>query len=177
MKKKAAAPVFFRSKYGLLAWVGTLTLVLDQWTKWLVHSRFRVGETYDLIDPVLALTYVRNKGAAFGILQTANPAFREPFFFIVPVVAISVISYLFYRLEERQKVSALALSLVLSGAVGNLVDRARLGFVVDFVDIHWKEVYHWPMFNVADSCIVVGVSLLFLLSFREPGKAKTKVAR
>jgi signal peptidase II len=165
-------PGFLKQKYGMLAFVGVFSVVIDQWTKWAVHSRFRVGESIALIDPLLALTYVRNKGAAFGILQTANPAFRDPFFMLVPVIAISVISYLYYRLEKGQRLAAFALSLVLSGAVGNLIDRVRLSYVIDFVDVHWYEVYHWPAFNVADSCIVVGVIILFLQSFQQPAKAK-----
>ncbi len=162
----------WKNKYGILALVGVISLVADQWTKWMVHSRFRVGESLSLIDPVLALTYVRNKGAAFGILQTANPAFRDPFFMLVPVVAISVISYLYYKLEQGQRLAAFALALVLSGAIGNLIDRLRLSYVIDFMDVHWYEVYHWPAFNVADSCIVVGVCILFVQSFRQPAPAK-----
>lgn len=163
-----------KNKYGILALVSVVSLVLDQWTKWLVHTRFRVGESVDLIDPILALTYVRNKGAAFGILQTASASFREPFFMLVPIIAIGVIGYLYYKLENDQRFSALALSLVLSGAIGNLIDRIRLGYVVDFVDVHWREVYHWPAFNVADSCIVVGVGILFLQSFQAPKPADSK---
>lgn len=168
---KAKVKSLLRGKYGVLALVAVVSLILDQWTKWLVHTRFRVGESWEILDPVFALTYVRNKGAAFGILQTASPAFREPFFLLVPVIAIGVISYLYYRLKEHQKFSALALALVLSGAIGNLIDRIRFGFVIDFLDAHWKEVYHWPAFNVADSCIVVGVGILFVLSFRDPEKS------
>lgn len=63
---------------------------------------------------------------------------------------------------------AASLSLVLAGAIGNLIDRLRFGFVIDFLDFHWKEVYHWPAFNVADSCIVVGVCVLFILSWGKP---------
>lgn len=159
---------FLKGKWGYLTVLGGVLLVIDQWTKELIHSRFRVGESLTLIDPVLAFTYVRNKGAAFGILQTANPSFRDTFFMIIPVAAISVISYLYYKLEAGQRLQSLALSLILSGAVGNLIDRLRLGFVVDFVDVHWREVYHWPAFNVADSCIVVGVGILFLQSFLAP---------
>jgi signal peptidase II len=161
-----------KNKYGILSLVGVISLVLDQWTKWMVHSSFRVGESVSLLDPVLALTYVRNKGAAFGILQTANPAFRDPFFMLVPLVAISVISYLYFKLEQGQRLAAFALSLVLSGAIGNLIDRVRLSYVIDFVDVHWYEVYHWPAFNVADSCIVVGVCILFVQSFRQPTPAR-----
>jgi signal peptidase II len=158
-------------KWVILGVVFVCTLTLDQLTKWAIHSRFKVGESIDLVNSFLAFTYVRNKGAAFGILQTADPRFREPFFLAVPVIAIGIIAYLFYRLEPEKKVSAVALSLILSGAVGNLIDRARFGFVIDFIDAHWNDVYHWPAFNVADSCIVVGVGTLLILSFFEPKPA------
>ncbi len=171
---KKQLKAYLLNKYGILATLGLALLALDQWTKYLVHSRFRVGESIDLIPNLFALTYVRNQGAAFGILQTASPAFREPFFLLVPVIAIGVISYLYYKLEPGQKLSAVALTLVLSGAVGNLIDRARFGFVIDFLDAHWKDFYHWPAFNVADSCIVVGVGILFFQSFTEPSKGKAK---
>ncbi len=167
MKKKKKISLSI-TKYAILGFVGAITLGLDQWTKWLVHSSFRVGESLNVWDPIFALTYVRNRGAAFGIFQTASPAFRDRFFIAVPLIAISVISYLYFKLEKKERLSALALSLVLSGALGNLIDRLRFGYVIDFLDFHWYEVYHWPAFNVADSCIVVGVGVLFLQSFREP---------
>ena len=67
--------------------------------------------------------------------------------------------------KENQRLTGVALSLVMGGAIGNLIDRVRFGFVVDFLDFHWKEVYHWPAFNIADSAIVVGVGYLFIQSF------------
>lgn len=162
----ANAMKFLCNKWALLAAVLVPTLALDQWTKWLVHTRFRVGETLPLIDGFFSLTYIRNQGAAFGLLHTASPAFREPFFMAVPVIAVCVMSVLYYRLEAGQKCTALALALVISGAIGNFIDRMRLGYVIDFLDAHWHEAYHWPAFNVADSCIVGGVILLFLLSLK-----------
>lgn len=155
-------------KYRLLLGLGTAVLIVDQWTKSLVHNSFQLGETRELIPPVLALTYVRNRGAAFSLLDGAPPAFRDPFFFIVPIVALSIILYIFRRLRDDQKYTAVALTLVAAGAIGNLLDRVRYHFVVDFIDLHWKSVYHWPRFNVADSCIVVGVSFLFLQSLVKP---------
>jgi signal peptidase II len=155
------------AKYWILFLTCTLSLTLDQWTKHQVHNHFRWGESLNLIHPVFALTYVRNSGAAFGLLHRAPSWFRDPFFIIVPVVALFVIFFLFIRLSERQKWTAGALSLILGGAVGNLIDRLRFGFVIDFLDVHWKEFYHWPAFNVADSCIVVGVGILFVQSFFE----------
>ena len=139
-------------------------LILDQWTKHLVHKNFSWGESKPIVSGFFSLTYVRNSGAAFGILHKAPPAFRDPFFIAVPLIALFVIIFLFVRLQDNQLFTAGALSLILSGAVGNLIDRLRFGFVIDFLDFFIKD-YHWPAFNVADSCIVVGVSILFIQSF------------
>ncbi len=165
-------------KYGILVGIGGLVIALDQWTKSLIHAKFQWGESITLLDSIFALTYVRNMGAAFGMLNRAPSYFRDPFFIIVPLLAMVIILFVFARLSKDQNLTAVALTLVFGGAVGNLIDRLRFGYVIDFLDFHWKEVYHWPAFNVADSCIVVGVSVLFLLSFQpvpEPAKRKKKL--
>lgn len=151
-------------KYWLLAWVFSVGLILDQWSKELVLRKFTWGESVAVIPGFFNLTYVRNKGAAFGFLHSAPESFREPFFLAVPLIAIFVLGYLFYRLKPDEKLSAWALSLIVSGATGNLIDRVRLGYVVDFIDIYVESIGHWPAFNIADSAIVVGVSLLFIQS-------------
>ena len=156
-----------KSKYKIPAVTLPLAIVFDQLTKHLVHSSFRLGESRDFIPNIWAFTYVRNQGAAFSLFNDAPAYFRDPFFLIVPLVALTAIGVLFHKLRNEQRLVALALSLVGGGAVGNLIDRLRYGFVVDFIDWHWKEVYHWPRFNIADSCIVVGVGLLLWDSFRK----------
>jgi signal peptidase II len=153
-------------KYVILAVIVVITLILDQWTKQLVHTDFRWGESRSIIPSFFSLTYVRNTGAAFGLLHRAPAYFRDPFFIIVPVIALFVIGFVLFRLESNQKTTAVALSLIVGGAIGNLIDRLRFGFVVDFMDFYWKD-YHWPAFNVADAAIVVGVSLMFLQSFKQ----------
>lgn len=150
-------------KYTILFVVSTVGIVLDQWTKNAIHTKFQWGESLPVIPSFFSLTYVRNSGAAFGILHKAPAYFRDPFFIIVPIVAMAIILFLFWRLEVNKRLTAFALSLILSGAVGNLIDRLRFGYVIDFLDFYWRT-YHWPAFNVADSCIVVGVSLLFIMS-------------
>lgn len=142
-----------------------LVVISDQWTKQIILNRFQWGESLPVIDDFFALTYVRNMGAAFGILHNAPSYFREPFFILIPILAMIIIFAVLAKLNAKQKLTAVALSLVMGGAIGNLIDRVRFGYVVDFLDFHWKEVYHWPAFNVADSCIVVGVCYLFFQSF------------
>ncbi len=137
-------------------------IVFDQWTKFEVISHFEYGESLSLIANFFSLTYVRNTGAAFGFLATANPTFRVPFFLIVPIVAMVVLGFLYRDLPANAKWRAMALGLVSGGAIGNLIDRIRLGYVVDFLDFHYKNEYYFPAFNVADSAICVGVGILLL---------------
>ncbi|MCC7442871.1 MAG: signal peptidase II [Bdellovibrionales bacterium] len=137
-------------------------LVLDQWTKLETVARFRLGESLPVINGFFNLTYVRNTGAAFGILAEAHPSLRIPFFLLVPAIALVVIGYIFRRLPDTSIKVSTALALVISGAIGNLIDRARLGYVIDFLDFHWRYRWHFPAFNVADIVICVGVGLLML---------------
>ena len=101
-----------------------------------------------------------NKGAAWGIFGNLPDGWRVPFFVVIGVVAIAVIIGI-YRSSDGQNLVRWALTLVLGGAIGNLIDRVRLGFVVDFIDWHYKT-HHWPTFNIADVAISVGVGLLIL---------------
>lgn len=148
-----------------------LIIVLDQWTKILVLDHFEYGESVAVIQEFFSLTYVRNTGAAFGFLATANPAFRVPFFLAIPIIAMVVLGFLYRDLPRESRWRSLALGLVTGGAVGNLIDRVRLGYVVDFLDFHYKNVYYFPAFNIADSAICVGVAIL-LLSTMEKNSTK-----
>lgn len=157
-------------KYRIAISVIPLVLILDQWTKQLILDRFTLHESVEVIPNWFALTYVQNTGAAFGLFQSAHPAFRIPFFLTVPLIALGVIAWLFRSLPPRSIRGALSLSLVIAGAIGNLIDRIRLGYVVDFLDFHWQHQSHFPAFNVADMAICVGVGLLLLDLFQEERK-------
>ncbi len=137
-------------------------LILDQWTKFLVIIHFEYGESIPIIRDFFSLTYVRNTGAAFGFLASANPTFRVPFFLVVPIVAMVVLGFLYRDLPKDARWRSMALGLVSGGAIGNLIDRVRLGYVVDFLDFHYRSSYFFPAFNVADSAICVGVGILLL---------------
>ncbi|MEZ4705349.1 MAG: signal peptidase II [Bdellovibrionota bacterium] len=129
-------------------------LALDLWTKSLISEHFRLGQSKPVIDGFLQLTLVHNYGAAFGIGQKwSTLAFMG-----ISVVATSVVVYLFLQLKAWEKLSAWGLTFILAGALGNIVDRIRLGYVVDFVDVYYKT-YHWYVFNIADSCITIGAIL------------------
>jgi len=101
-----------------------------------------------------------NKGAAWGLFRNLSPDWRVPFFVLISAVAVTVI-ILFYRKIEGQRLVGSALVLILGGAIGNLIDRVRLGWVIDFIDWHYGDS-HWPTFNIADVAISVGVGLMIL---------------
>jgi signal peptidase II len=137
-------------------------------------NNFRLGESRPVIEDFFQLTLVHNRGAAFGIMANLSPALRDPVLFLLPCLVLALIFFAFARLRDAQALSIYALSLVIGGAVGNLADRLRLGYVVDFLDFHWKRQAHFPAFNLADMAITIGVALLFLslLYEKEPAPAE-----
>jgi signal peptidase II len=148
----------------LAALVAVAVLLADQATKVLVGRTMALHETIDLL-PFFALSYVRNTGAAFGVLAAAPPSVRLPLFFVVTLVAVGALVSLVRRTPSDQRAQVAALGAVLGGALGNLVCRVRFGEVIDFLDLHWGAV-HWPAFNVADSAITVGVAVILLNGLR-----------
>lgn len=158
------------SRYRLLALISAVVLVLDQATKLYVDHRFRLHESVTVLKDFFHFTYVRNKGAAFGIF--ADSAVRIPFFITISLVAAIGILWYLRSVDNGQTLQVSALSLIFAGAVGNLIDRVRLGEVIDFIDVHWYQ-HHWPAFNVADSAITVGVALLLIELWREERAKKT----
>jgi signal peptidase II len=162
--------------YTLIYWlVALVVLLLDQWTKWLVVTRMDLGQVIPVWGEFFTLTSHRNRGAAWGILQD-----QRIFFLIVTVVVvIGVIYYMLRTIREGRKLLPLALSLLLGGALGNFADRARLGEVVDFLHFVFDFrgmgipfVYDFPIFNVADSGIVVGIGIIFLDTLLEARREK-----
>jgi signal peptidase II len=115
----------------------------------------------EVIHGFFNLVHVRNTGGAFGIFGGEKGGLGSLLFVLVSLIAIGSILFLFVRLREDEKTLSLSLSLVLSGAIGNLIDRLRLGEVVDFLDFYLFS-YHWPAFNIADSAICLGIGLMAL---------------
>ncbi len=141
--------------------ISVLILFLDQLSKFLIMRGMAVGESIPVVKGILHLTYVRNPGAAFGILSGASEGFRVPFFVLISAVAIAVVFFFYLRGAKENPLLQVGLSLVMGGAIGNLIDRIRFHEVIDFIDFFFRQ-YHWPAFNVADSSISVGVTLLIL---------------
>jgi len=151
-----------KRKYYVLASLSAIVIALDQFTKAVIVAKFKWLQTREVVQGFFNLTHVHNTGAAFGILQDTSPVFRIPFFVVVPIVALLAIGYIFRRIPESDMKLSVALSLVVGGAMSNLIDRIQWGYVVDFIDLHWNEQYHFPAFNIADSAISIGVAILML---------------
>lgn len=142
-----------------------LLVALDQITKLYVQTHFMLGESVEVISGFFNLTYVQNPGAAFGFLARSPDIFRENFFLIIPPIAMLLILFFLKSVSNTDKPQIVSLSLVFSGALGNYIDRLRVGYVIDFLDFHIQHNYSWPAFNIADSAIVCGIIILFFLSF------------
>ncbi|WII95660.1 signal peptidase II [Moraxella haemolytica] len=156
-------------KYYLIALV---VLMLDQITKIYFNSRFELYETVDVIPPLLNWTLAYNHGAAFSFL--ADQAGWQKWFFAVLGLAVAVFLTVYIRQVPRMaKVLSLGLALVLGGAIGNVVDRFLYGYVIDFIHVHYADIWHYPIFNIADIGICIGMVLvvydmLFLEKKRQP---------
>lgn len=154
----------FRS---LVIGVATLVVVADQITKALCVAYVGLHTRLPVIDGYLAITHVRNRGMAFGLLNTVDVGWLRWALVAVALAAVGII-WSYARQEAGQITVMLAFGLILGGAVGNLVDRVRLGYVVDFVLAHWGP-HEFPAFNVADSAITMGGVVLFLALARDRG--------
>ena len=159
-----------KTKYLILSVISVIVLFLDQATKIFIDRTMDLHSSITVVENFFNITYIRNKGAAFGFL--AESSFRLPFFILISIIAGVVIIGIFRKLRPEQKLTAVSLSLIFAGAMGNLIDRVRLGEVIDFIYVHWYEHY-WPAFNVADSAICVGVALLALDMLREEQRKKS----
>ena len=144
--------------------VALIVIVVDQVTKAIVERSHDLYETIPIL-PGFSLTYVRNTGAAFGMLSGAPAGLRLPLFLLVTLVAVLGAGVVPARGADHRRVLVWALGGILGGAVGNFICRVRYGEVVDFFHLHWGD-WSWPMFNVADSAIIVGVAIVLLESLR-----------
>ncbi len=169
-----APPSFSRAaalwRWAFLAGVVTTVLTADQLSKAYAVAHLQWGQSWmplDAVRPFFRFTLTHNTGAAFGLFPQGGA-----FFLLIALVVAVVILYYYRQLPPQAWLVRLALGLQLGGALGNVVDRLRQGYVVDFL-----EVPHWPVFNVADSCIVVGVVLLGWVMWREERRAAREAER
>ena len=168
-----------KRKYWVLLIFCVGILFLDQWTKYLVVQKLPLYRGVEVIQGFFNLTHMRNTGGAFGIFGGEKGGFGSVLFVAVSLIAIGAIVFLFIKIKENERMLALSFSLILSGAIGNLIDRLRYGEVVDFLQFYlsflpWHIFNPWPTFNIADSAICIGIGLMALeLLKRDQKKLKS----
>ncbi len=149
--------------------IAVVMIIIDQWTKYLVIENMTIGESIPIIDNIFYFTSHRNPGAAWGILQG-----QMWFFYIITLIVVGIIVYYIERYAKTNRLLGISLGLVLGGAIGNLIDRVRFQEVVDFVDVYIFS-YDYPIFNVADSSLVIGVILIGIITLLEEVRKDKKV--
>ena len=156
----------------LMILIAAAVVALDRVTKLWVEKHVRLGHAIVVIPRVFRITHVLNTGAAFSMFEQArSPALVRNLLVAFSLVAVLVVVALLWKLGRTVSSTSVALALILGGAAGNLYDRVRYAHVIDFLEVHIVH-YHWPDFNVADSCIVIGACLLLLDMLRpQPGRA------
>ena len=165
-----------KRKYWILLIFCLGILLLDQWTKTMVVQKLHLYQRVEVIEGFFNIVHVRNTGGAFGIFGGEKGGLGSILFVVVSLIAVGAVVFLFIKIKESEKTLALSFSLILSGAVGNLVDRLRYGEVVDFLDFH-LSTYHWPAFNIADSAICIGIGLIALELLKGDQKKTTKARK
>ncbi len=145
-------------------WLAIVVVILDQISKYVASTSLEMYQPIAVM-PMFNWTLMHNTGAAFSFLADAG-GWQRWFFATIAVVVSVVIVLWIKRLEEHEKWQAIALALILGGAIGNVIDRISLGYVVDFIQVYYQKWY-WPAFNIADSAIFIGVGMIIIDSVRE----------
>lgn len=146
----------------------TAVLLIDQITKLIIQQTMLPSQSIEVIKGFFNITFVLNKGAAFGIFSTLSASIRKPFFAIISIIALALIIYLIATSDEKNKFQRASFGMILAGALGNFIDRIFLGEVRDFLDFYWNS-YHWPAFNIADTAICIGTGILIVNIFFAKG--------
>lgn len=154
--------------------IGFVVVFFDQLTKILVVKLLPLYSSVTIVPGFFNLVHVRNTGAAFSFLAGSYSSWRQVFFVAVSVIGIGVILYVYRGLKREDRWARISLSLIFGGALGNLIDRLRLGEVIDFLDVYVGK-YHWPAFNVADSAISIGAVMLLLFLLKSKDSADTSL--
>lgn len=158
-------------KYHIL--IAAMVVLLDRITKWVIAQKITLHDSVDIVPGIFRLTHVQNQGAAFGLFADSPSEWKVAMLILFSIAALGVVSALLWKNGNAMNTTAIALSLVMGGAVGNLWDRVAAGRVIDFLDFYLGS-HHWPAFNVADSAIVVGALLLLSEIFLTPQEDKAE---
>ena len=158
-----------KNKYVLLFFVSGVLIVMDQYTKLMVSLHIPLNYSVKVVEDFFNLTHIRNSGVAFGLFASQQSEYKALMFIAISTIAIIAILVIFHQTPKEKKMVQTGLILIFSGAIGNLIDRILHGEVIDFVDFFINR-HHFPAFNIADSCITVGVIMMVIdLFFGEAG--------
>lgn len=151
--------MFKRSLMNIIAAIVIIfSVVFDQLTKLWAADVLKSGSSIKIIGSFLRFTYAENKGAAFSILQN-----QRTFFLIMTIVMLIFLGYIYFKTKNISNLSKLSIAMISGGAIGNFIDRLRLGYVIDFIDVRFGSIYNFPVFNIADSFVVCGTLLMVIL--------------
>jgi signal peptidase II len=150
-----------KNKYVLLFFVSGVLVVMDQYTKLLVSLHIPLNYSVKVVNGFFNFTHIRNSGVAFGLFASQQYEYKALMFIVISIIAIMAILIIFHQTPQQKKIVLTGLILIFSGAIGNLIDRSLHGEVIDFIDFFVNKS-HFPAFNIADSCITIGVILMVL---------------
>lgn len=146
--------------------ISNILIILDQYTKFLVVRHVPLHFSVSVIDGFFQITHIRNSGVAFGLFSRHSSEYKALVFVGISIIAIIAILFFFHHTPKFKKMGQMGLILIFSGAIGNLIDRILHKEVIDFLDVYYRG-FHWPAFNVADSCITIGVGFMLVDLFHK----------
>jgi signal peptidase II len=149
------------ARFGLYWWVSAAVIIGDQIAKVIVRTTLPLFASVTILPGVMDFVHVRNTGVAFGLLNDSDVPFKAGITTVLAALALAGVGFYARHIREDERLARVGLSLILGGALGNLVDRLRQGYVIDFVDVYWKGVHFWA-FNLADASITIGAVLVFI---------------
>lgn len=154
-----------KNRYYVVAFI---ILLVDYLTKWMVRVRLDPIQSVEIIPGYLRLSYWQNSGVAFGLFDAVASVWKPYILAALAVVAVVVIVVYGEHMPPERKLLRASLAIIIGGILGNFVDRIVRGYVIDFIDFHIYDTFHWPTFNVADSAITIGIALLLIDTVKNP---------
>jgi signal peptidase II len=170
-----------RKKLMTFALVSAGVILIDQVTKWVIKATMELNQTIEVLGNFFTISYILNSGMAFGLFDDNPSPLKRPLLIIISIIALAIIVYIFFSLPKKVKMSGIAMGLIFGGAIGNMINRIISGLVVDFLDFDFPNVSirqlkihmtRFPTFNVADTCVFIGVIILLVIIIVEGGRAE-----
>lgn len=175
-----------RKQLTLFLLVSAGVTLVDQITKWIVKTSMHLYQTIRVLGDFFTLTYIQNSGIAFGLFDHQSSPLKVPLLIVISFIALGVIFYIYLSLPKEMKLLRIAVGLIFGGAIGNMIDRIARGEVIDFLDFDFPDISlpslgfymkRWPTFNVADSCVLIGISMLLIIIIIKGGIAEQQGVR